>query len=176
MSVTSSNNYNALILIVLLVLGRFISKSIRCETKSQLTNNIWVRNAVIYTFIVMSLSIRQKNIKSILSQLLFGITVLMFALMFVKLNAEIMLLVLVLLCAGTLLNKTVEFDHTDDDDDTWYHINRKTRKNIVKGLRLSAFITLFLGFSHTLYKERKNPDFNLVKYVFGGESCYIKKN
>lgn len=172
--INSHNFINPLILIVLLTLGRFISKSIRCDTKRQFSEYSHLRNFIIFIFIALSLTIRQDNVSSISKQLIYAVKIWLFTMIFIKLNIYFITAVLCFLLISVLIRKKIKFNVKDEKNNNEPNKHEKENNKIKKLAKIFEFLAIFIllvGYGYSLYVDKVG--WNINNYMFGTQPCQI---
>ncbi len=165
------NTILGVFLLIVAVAGNFIAESLNCQTQKLLTNNMFVKNLIIFMVIYFALDFTSEEGNLIHPKELFirAFMIWSFFLIFNKMDLIYTAIVFFSLFYILVTKNIIK-----------YYNNKKESKKMVEYLKKSTFytfvliiVTMLIGFSlyfKKQYTDHKN-NFNFIDFIFGKTKC-----
>jgi uncharacterized membrane protein len=174
------NMLKSILLLTLAVSGNFVGETLGCKTRYYMSNNIFVKHAVLIFIIFFTLNFSSTEndhpLDSMKTAFAIWISYLIFTkqnINFTAISAGLIILTYILDSYITYYkNKIEKSDKTDDEKIVSLH--KLKNYNKYRDLSFNAtIISIIIGFG--LYfndkKQEYGDDFNIITYIFGKVSC-----
>ena len=162
-----SSQFKSLIALVILLSAGFIDELVGCSALKILTKNMYVKHLILILVIYVSIDLNKDdkvspldNFKDVL--LLYG-----FYLMLIRLDRRFTIFVAGLLLITYLVNNYNKYYQLNDMDKE----NKMTAKAL-KYLEKGIIVIVIIGYVVYFMKQyREQPNFNILKFIFGKLEC-----
>ena len=150
-----------LIILILIVLGRYLGSNLSCQTRDMLDNNVICRQILLYFFILLAVLVASDKIYNLSSKFLTSFEIWFIILLFTKLNPYYILAVLILYTIAIIYQKRVYSSEQE----------KNKADMTVKSIKILIYFVLFSGFILSYSTVKKTKNFSHFKYFLGGYGC-----
>jgi hypothetical protein len=161
-------DYNALLLLLLAVMGNFVAETMGCQTQKLLQNNMIIKSLIIFSLIYYTTNFTSKTIEDPKIRLYHSFRLWIGFLLFTKMNSFFTIISLILIMIVYYLDNLIKYETK----------NNKNKKDTEKYLRiqkiLEKILIVFILIGFTLYfikQYREHKKFSIVKFLFGVTKC-----
>ena len=162
---------NGLVLLCITVMGNYTAQTLGCQTQKLLSNNMFFKKFVILMIIYFTLNVTNKDVVHPLEQLSVSFVLLLFFILFTRMNLTFTITVFILLCTSYVIQNGVSYykqNNVNNKNDGI--VNTLSNFNNILGMAIN-FITI-VGFILYYLKERKEKKrFSFYYFIFGKKIC-----
>jgi len=162
---------NGLLLLCISVMGNYVSQTLGCQTQKLLANNMFFKKFVILMIIYFTLNVTNKDVVHPLEQLSVSFVLLLFFILFTRMNLTFTIIVFMLLCTSYVIQNGIHYyqeNNVNNKNDGI--VNTLSNFNNILGMAIN-FITI-VGFILYYLKERKEKKrFSFYYFIFGKKIC-----
>lgn len=176
-----SDGLHSVFLLMLAVSGNFVGETLGCKTQYHMTNNMVIKQIIIFFMIYFTLIYTSKKDVNPINSLKNAILIWILFLMFTKMNLRFTTISAVLLCILYVTGNYLEY---------YQNQGKKLKKNQVAEkkklkekeqnmktarhyLLIASGAVLVSGFTFYYFDKRREygESFNTLKFIFGVENC-----
>lgn len=165
------NTINSSLLVVLAVAGNFVAETLNCKTQKALSENMLLKNAVIFFLIYFTLNLTNQENPHPITVFRKALIVWIIFFIFNRTHYIVNLFIFVLFIATYVISNYVKYYQSQKEPPT---ILIKRLQHTIQLLEYALMVLLVVGF--LLYFNEKRSeytgnDWNSFKFVFGVNKC-----
>ena len=162
---------NGLLLLCISVMGNYASQTLGCQTQKLLENNMFVKKFVIFMIIYFTLNITNKEVVHPVEQLSLSFVLLIFFILFTKMNFTFTIIVFILLCTSYVIQNGISYyQQKNVNNQNGEIVNTLLNYNYILGLAINV-ITIIGVISYYLKEKKEKKQFSLYYFIFGKKVC-----